>query len=171
LLSSEKIAQLFHAHFEALHRYAYTIVKDNDTAKDMVQNVYTALWEKRLQLNIATHAERAYLYRSVYNTCLNHLKSSNTQLKHHTAAAKLNDSIDDEDRDDHLWWEEKLKNILDLLPDQCRTVFIKSKAEKLKYTEIAAALNISVKTVEAHMSKALKIIRQAIGVLVLCYCL
>jgi RNA polymerase sigma-70 factor (ECF subfamily) len=164
---------LFKEHYEQLHRYAFTIVKDNDEAKDVVQSVFLNLWEKRESLNITTSG-KAYLFRSVYNESLNHLKKQEVLQRHHNISVSETDLSSEQKPfafEDELLLKQKIDEVLNELPPQCREVFMKSRAEKLKYTEIAAELGIAVKTVEAHMSKALKIIRKIVGVFVLMACL
>jgi RNA polymerase sigma-70 factor (ECF subfamily) len=167
-----EIEQLFSDYYEALHRYAFTILKNSDEAKDVVQSVFLNLWEKRELLNINT-SPKAYLFRSVYNESINYIKKQEVLLKHHNAAAKENGRemtmpFPDDDLD---LLKSKLSKILLQLPPQCREVFVKSKAEQKKYAEIATELGISVKTVEAHMTKAFKLIRQTLRVFALLACL
>ena len=69
-ITMEVLESTFHEHYEGLHRYAYSLTGDNETAKDVVQQVFTTLWEKRDQLTI-TNSLRAYLYRAVHNACHN----------------------------------------------------------------------------------------------------
>lgn len=168
------IEQLFKEHYSALHRYAFTIVKDEDNAKDVVQSVFIHLWEKRESLHI-TSSPKAYLFRSVYNECLNSLKKNEVLRRHqHQAAAHEEKYSDDQQSflaEEEMLTRRKIDRILDELPPQCREVFVKSRAEQKKYSEIAAELGIAVKTVEAHMSKALKLIRQIVRVLALMVCL
>ena len=142
-----------------------------DDAKDIVQTVFTNLWLKRESLNITT-SPKAYLYRSVYNESLNFIKKQEVVEKHSKLIGQEQERTDSTfDKDEELIWKQKLENVLEQLPPQCREVFVKSRAEQKKYTEIASELGIAVKTVEAHMSKALKIIRQIVRVFVGVICL
>lgn len=156
-----------------MHRYAFTILKNADEAKDVVQAVFLNLWEKRASLNITT-SSKAYLFRSVYNESLNYLKKQEVLQKHHHLSSSMG-PLEQEQRpfafEDELFLKQKIENVLQELPPQCRDVFIKSRAEQKKYSEIASELGIAVKTVEAHMSKALKLIRKIVGVFVVLACL
>ena len=167
-----KIETLFLAHYEALHRYAFSILKDTDEAGDMVQSVFLKLLEKQDNLNIETSA-KAYLFRSVYHQCINHIKKEAAKEKHYSGLATEGyaelEQVSPGEHEEAL--KQRIDKVLDQLPPQCRTVFIKSRAEQKKYVEIAVELNISVKTVEAHMSKALKLIRQILRVLIVIFCL
>jgi len=172
LTNPAEIEQLFRAHFEQLHRYAFTLLKSTEEAKDIVQAVFLNLWEKREALQINT-SPRAYLFRSVYNECLNHIQKQATRNKHHQAAGYTGTYAETSvfREEEELLTRERINKALEGLPPQCREVFVKSRAEQKKYTEIAAEMGIAVKTVEAHMSKALKLIRQIIRVFIWIVCL
>ncbi len=168
------IQAIYISHFQKLFRYAYTIVRDNDEAQDVVQAVFGRLWEKRDQLKITTDIS-SYLYRSVYNESLNLISGKQNRGKHHQQYTVENHEEDKPFADNYTLSEDQInkrvEEVLDQLPPQCKLVFLKSRIDDKKYTEIAEELGISVKTVEAHMGKALKIIRQAVGVLLVIACL
>lgn len=168
----QEIENLFKDYYEALHRYAFSILKDEDDAKDILQIVFINIWERRETLQI-TSSTKAYLYRSVYNESLNYIKKEGVRLKHQEGASVLQESTQPttDAQEDIIMWKQKVDSVLDQMPPQCRTVFVKSRTENKKYLEIADELGISVKTVEAHMSKALKIIRTIVGVFLITCCL
>lgn len=172
MTDDKEIAQLFQDHYGALHRYAFTILKNEDEAKDIVQTVFLNLWEKkeRIKINIAP---RAYLFRSVYNECINYIRKQDVLKKHHTAVAGQQEDTEQKPfaHEDELLARERIEQVLKELPPQCREVFVKSRAEQKKYSEIAQELGIAVKTVEAHMTKALKLIRGSLRVLLPLLCL
>lgn len=172
LTSPAEIEKLFTDHYGALHRYAFTILKDEEEAKDVVQAVFLNLWEKKDNLSI-TSSPKAYLFRSVYHESLNFIKKREILQKHHHAAGatELNTEQKPFMGEEELFTRQRIDSVLDELPPQCREVFIKSRAEQKKYAEIAAEMGIAVKTVEAHMSKALKLIRQIVRVIVWVVCL
>ncbi|HEY0669217.1 MAG TPA: RNA polymerase sigma-70 factor [Sphingobacteriaceae bacterium] len=150
----------FHEYYEGLHRYAFTIVKENEQAKDIVQAVFCKWWEKRDDINIETSV-KSYLYTAVYNQSLNHVRNIKNRK---TFAVDFGDYKFDTpenkvDLEHSTELECKLMNAIDDLPTQCRIIFLKCKFEKRKYSEIATELNISVKTVEVQIGKAYKILR------------
>ena len=104
---------------------------------------------------------KAYLYRSVYNECMNYLKHQ--KVKHayqtHTMNLEKNQYEDAAAQLQYRELEKKVKHAINNLPEQCRTIFQLSRFENLKYREIAAQLDLSVKTVETQMSRALKKLR------------
>lgn len=152
--------QLFKTHYKALHAYANVILKEEDLAEEIVQGMFLKFWEKRELLQVQSSI-KAYLYKCIYNDCMNHLKHEKIKLKHqeftyHTmnthqepasAKAELTEL------------EHNLQGALNELPEQCRTIFQMSRFEELKYREIADQLGLSIKTVENQMGKALRVLR------------
>jgi RNA polymerase sigma-70 factor, ECF subfamily len=153
--------QLFKKHFRELHAYGFSLLKDWDAAEEIVQSLFLKLWEKNEWGNIQTSV-KAYLYKSVYHDCLNYLRRQKTHLKYeahavHTTASHV-ENTDGKIKLSEL--EQRLDMALDKLPEKCRAIFHLSRFEYLKYQEIANQLEISIKTVETHMVKALRILRK-----------
>lgn len=151
--------QTFKSHFKRLHIYAITIVKDSEVAEEMVQNVFYKLWERNLEV-LKDSSINSYLYRAVHNESLNYLKHQQVKQAYQTYAMKQGEEIVPETHS--VTYKElvaKLESTMNELPEQCRTVFQMSRFEGLKYREIADKLNVSVKTIEKHMGKALSIMR------------
>ena len=151
---------VFKTHYKNLYAYAFTILKDEDEAEETVQQVFFKLWERSEQLSIPGSVA-AYLYRAVHNESLNFLKHQKVKEGHrlHVAYSMKNKSEQPQGRMIKKELEEKFREALNELPEQCRTVFQLSRFEDMKYRDIAGKLDISVKTVENHMGKALKILR------------
>lgn len=150
---------LFKSHFKELHSYANTLVRDDLVAEEIVQNLFFKLWEKKENLNIHTSL-RAYLYRSTYNESLNYLRHQKVKLKYQQHSEyTMKDKADNLNQLEAKELERKLHSALNRLPEACRTIFQMSRFEDLKYREIADKLNISIKTVENQMGKALRILR------------
>ena len=157
--SKQLIEDAFKAHFQGLLRYAHTIIRDELMAEEMVQNVFYKLWKNREDMAI-DKSLAAYLYRSVYNECLNYLKHLKVKAAYQAHAARAMENLNNAaDKLRLRELEEKLEIALRELPEQCRTIFQMSRFEELKYMEIAGRLGISVKTVENQMGKALKLLR------------
>jgi len=159
-LSISEFEDLFKTHFAALTGFSQTFVKDEDAAKEIVQNVFINLWDKKDQLD-TKQSIKSYLYTSVRNRSLNYLRD-NKKFRSQTLDDDLS-KIESEPESDSLVTEElqtKIDEAIGLLPEKCREVFELSRFEGLKYKQIAEQLNISVKTVENQISKALKILRE-----------
>jgi RNA polymerase sigma-70 factor (ECF subfamily) len=157
----EKIfEQVFKTHVKELNAYAFTIVKDEMAAEEMVQNIFYKLWERPEKLSISGSVA-AYLYRAVYNECLNYLKHLKVKKKHesHTVHQMKNQTDSASKSLVAKELQSRIHKALEQLPEQCRTIFQMSRFEELKYRDIAERLEISPKTVENQMGKALKIMR------------
>jgi RNA polymerase sigma-70 factor, ECF subfamily len=152
--------QVFKANYKSLHAYAFTMLKDDAAAEEMVQNVFFKLWERTENLTISGPVE-AYLYRAVHNEALNYIKHLKIRKEHQLYVSHRmkgeNEGAAKKLRAKEL--EARLSEALNDLPEQCRTIFQLSRFEELRYREIAERLNISVKTVENQMGKALRILR------------
>lgn len=153
--------QAFRAYYQPLCSYAMPLLKDKDEAEEVVQNVFFNIWSKRAELQVST-SFKSYLYRAVQNDCLNKLKHGKVRRMYADDYKKTNDHSGN-DVLKTLQGKElnrRIHEALDALPEQCGHVFRLSRFEQLKYAEIAAQLGISVKTVENHMGKALKLMRE-----------
>jgi RNA polymerase sigma-70 factor (ECF subfamily) len=153
--------QLFKEYFRELHAYAFTLLKDWDVAEEIVQAMFLKIWEKEEAVQVQSSI-KSYLYKSVYHSCLNYIRGQKVQLKYQaTTAYSIKPQTDDTAQKLNMSeLELHLKNALGKLPEKCREIFHLSRFEELKYQDIANRLHISVKTVEAQMSKALKILRK-----------
>ncbi|MGV3706350.1 MAG: RNA polymerase sigma-70 factor [Arcticibacter sp.] len=157
---SQSFDQIYLENFRTLHRYAYTLLRDKELAEEMVHQVFLKILERAVPLDIHTSL-KAYLLRAVNNECLNYIKHQKVRQTHQSyTATVMRDQV--EHPSNRLAYQElelHVEKAINDLPEQCRTVFQLSRFEELKYAEIADQLGISAKTVEAHMSKALKRLR------------
>ncbi len=151
---------IFRTYYQPLCRYAYSFLQYKEEAEEVVQAAFITLWEKRSALAIETSL-KSYLYRMIRNSCLNvikHAKVKQQHVAHELAVAEVShESVSQKVHAAEL--ETKITEAMKTLPEQCRLVFQLSRFEELKYQEIADQLQISVKTVENHMGKALKLMR------------
>jgi len=152
--------QMFKTYFKRLHAYAFTILRDETQAEEMVQQVFFKLWERNENLSL-TGSVSAYLYRSVHNESLNYIKHQKVRSNHqlHVAYSMKNEVEHPAKKILAGELEKRIHSALNELPEQCRTIFQMSRFDELKYREIADKLGISVKTVENQMGKALKLLR------------
>jgi RNA polymerase sigma-70 factor (ECF subfamily) len=152
---------LFDRYYKKLLDYAFTFTGDLQEAEDIVQQTFITLWTNRKKID-AQKSIKSYLYRITHNTYIDtyrkqkHKESFFDEIKERALRDRING--DDEIIEQRIL---KLKVVIDSLPDKCKEVLQMNKFQGLKYKEIADQLNISVKTVEAHMNTAFKKIRIA----------
>ncbi|WP_109301985.1 RNA polymerase sigma factor [Aquimarina sp. AU474] len=150
---------LFDQYYEWLCNYVYKLCHDSTLSEDLVQNVMLRLWEKKSSLKITTSLKN-YLFRSCHNEFLMHLR---VQKKEYDALDEIKwqtlfDMYDEKEDQREADWN-KLEKAIELLPKKCREVFKLSRIEQKKHKEIAEILGISTKTVEVHISKALRFLK------------
>ncbi len=151
---------IFKAYYKVVYASALRITKDANTANDACQEVFLALWKNRTKLKITTSL-KAYLSRGVVNRSLNIIKSRNRhagqdldQVVEPTAKSSTPEEVTEFNE-----LEKVIEAGINGLPERCRQVFVLSRYEGKSYKQIAAHMDISVKTVENQMLKALKTLR------------
>lgn len=148
---------LFRYSFRPMCLYALHYLGEVELAEDLVQECFVSLWEK-LEQGTEVSNRRSYLYMTVRNRCLDHLRRKGIP----TESLKPYDTygiIDDDDAQERSQREARLWTAIDSLPPKCREVFILSKRDGLKYEEIAQELGLSVNTVRNQISKALEVLK------------
>jgi RNA polymerase sigma-70 factor (ECF subfamily) len=155
---------LFRSSYVSLVRYAKTLVKDQDTAEEIVQDLFFRLWQDKEKIKIECSLN-GYMFRAVHNKCL-HWIDHNRVAGKYAREMKYQQAENVENPSDIILFKElqsKIVRILERLPERCGKIFCMSRFEGLKYAEIAEKLSVSVKTVEANMGKALKEFRKALA--------
>lgn len=152
---------LFRDYYERLCNYANTMIYDIDEAEEMVQSTFLNIWEKREEILVHT-SMKSYLYRAVHNNCLNRIKHEKVKQNHNDEYKYINEKALDYDSHEMVTneLEQQINDAIASMPPQCQRVFRLSRFENLTYNEIADQMGLSVKTVDHHMVKALKILRE-----------
>ncbi|MBE6276624.1 MAG: RNA polymerase sigma-70 factor [Bacteroides sp.] len=155
--------QLFRRYYAPLCWYATSIVGNRETAEEIVEELFYTIWKEKEKLNIF-RSVKSYLYASAWNGCLQHrrqkLKDEELQRKMSQDTPAYTSSPEDEAEFEEL--QKVIDDCLARMSAQRRNIFLMHRNEGLKYAEIATRLSISVKTVEANMSKALAALRKDI---------
>lgn len=152
---------LFREYYRPLCIYCRNLLKDIDEAEDAVQTLFYNIWVKRERIEVNSSV-KSYLYRAAHNDCLNRLEHGRVR-RQHAGAVLAEGAPKGSDSSELIRGKQvaqRLETALSALPDQCRTVFTLNRFEHLSYAEIASKLGISIKTVEAHIGKALRILRE-----------
>ena len=160
IIDKKAFEEIFRSYFPPLCSFAKKYVRDFDIGKDIVHDVFLNMWDKRESID-TSKSIKSYLFTSVYNRCLNYIRDNKKFDQNEVDLERLNpdQAWDSSDKLVETELEDKIKAILDSLPEKCREIFLMNRFEGLKYKEVAEKLGISVKTVETQMSKALKILR------------
>lgn len=157
---------LFRAYFQSLYAYAFLTVRDGQLAEEIVQQVFCRLWEK--WSTIAVHTSlNAYLYKAVHNECLQQQRRKKHQTRYQSHVVWQEKQVRAGDPSSERLQQKELERrfyqALERLPGQCRLVFQLHRFAGMKYPEIARKLDISLKTVESQMAKALKRLRTSLA--------
>lgn len=163
-----KFEDIYLSYFSKMKHFAQEYVVLEEDAENIVQDVFTELWEKREMLNMPINLI-AYLFTTIKNKCLNHLRhktivheTANLLQEEYFITLRMNlNSL--EAFDQNLFSEQDIEQIitkaLNTLSPKCKEIFIMSKIEGKKQKQIAAELNISINTVETQIGIAYKKLR------------
>lgn len=154
------LQHLFEDHYEMVCQSIYRFVPDASTAEDLAQEVFLRFWEKRHKIEINSSLG-AYIRRMAINEGLGYLRR-NKRWEQEPFDPGHEPGVDDsaEERFLHKEMKASITAAINQLPPKCRVVFQLSRYEELTYKEIAEQMDISVKTVENQMGKALRVLRQ-----------
>jgi RNA polymerase sigma-70 factor (ECF subfamily) len=153
---------IFHAHHPHLVRLAGTLLRDQAAAEDVAQDVLLELWRRREQLVVETSL-RAYLMRAARNRALNTIRHRRTVTRADPAELSPTPSPT-ADRDlTQKEIEAALRQAVSELPERCREAFELSRVHDLTYSEIASVMNISIKSVETQIGRALRALRKRLA--------
>jgi RNA polymerase sigma-70 factor (family 1) len=152
--------QLFLLYYAKLVVFARKYLNDLDTARDLVQDFLIYLYESRDSLTIQSSL-KSYLYSSVKNRCLNHLKHIQVQEKYGEMIRHSENGLDHdlEQNMEATELEARIFEIVSSLPEHCKRIYTMSRVDGKLNQEIADELNLSKRTVETQISKALKVLR------------
>lgn len=157
---------VFNELFEDLSRYAFLFLKDKDLSKEIVQELFINLWEKRKTLNI-TGSIKSYLFKACRNSCLNHINRSKKTERLDDIYDILETNILHEFSEfegmDFEFLKQQIELAVESLPPKCKEIFILSRENNLTYSQISDELQISKKTVENQMGIALKKLKEKLS--------
>ncbi|MEO9662434.1 MAG: RNA polymerase sigma-70 factor [Maribacter dokdonensis] len=165
LISGEEKAYilLLQKYHQQLNAYAVTLTHDQSTAQDIVQNVFLKTWKSRKKLN-PEFSIRNFLYKCVYNEFLNTYQKNKAVVLLNKKYIEYSHEVAVEFDDNMM---SKMMDIVNReikkLPPKCQKVFVLSKKEGLSNSEIADYLDVSIKTVEAQITKAFRILKNELG--------
>lgn len=156
---------LFKKYYLQLTRLAHGYVRSHAIAEELVQEVFTGIWESREAWYI-TESLRSYLYRSVRNRSLNYLKHQEIKRRYDPEWVESHQQseipdIDEQVTDDTL--REAIGAALEELPERSKITYKLHRHDGLTYKEISVVMGVSIKTVESHMTKTLRLLRKRLS--------
>lgn len=161
--NKEAFEQLFKKYWKKLFAVAINRLQSETLAEDMIQELFTDLWSRRASLEINTSVA-AYLYTALKYLIIRHIKKSSRTDKYVDMIMRqyeIND-LSTENQVQYQQLSDELDRQVEALPARCRQVFKMSRYEQLTHKEIADKLNISYKTVENHINRALQTLRPSL---------
>jgi len=155
------IEELFRAYYSPMVKLVNRMLRNAEASEDIVQDVFVKVWNNRINLDKGKSI-KSYLYRSAINTAINYLEKDKRSIRldhndltsHSTIGSQTEEGLNLKEL------ERKVSEAIDSLPPRCKAVFVMSRYEELSYKEIAESMEISIKTVENQMGKALSIMRE-----------
>ena len=159
-MTEHQFETIFKEHFEFLSNIAFAMVKDEDDSYDIVQQVFIKFWDKRFSVDITDNI-KSYLHRATINTSLNFIEKNKRIVKVDDSKLEILPGQSFEKNTDFLSGEveDAIKKAISELPEKCGVVFSLSRFSDMTNKEIADHLNISVKAIEKHISRALRELR------------
>lgn len=154
--------ELFYRYYHYLTKVAIKIVQDEFEAKDIAQNVYVAIWNRRGEIKINSSI-KSYLHRSTLNKALNQIKKRKIDYTIDTDIQIPSKRENADTKLERNELREIIHQAINQLPDRCRTIFILNRFEHLSYKDIAERLEISPRTVEVQLAKARKALRDLLA--------
>lgn len=156
--------QLFLISYNPLRSFCKKIVHINEVAEELVSEVFFKIWNNRKAIVITT-SHKSYLYTAVHNISLDHLRKEKRYILTNIEKAVTIpcDFLDPQMGCEYEELQEKIHGAVNKLPRQCKQIFRLSREQGLRYNEIAEKLQLSVKTIETQMGRALKSLRKSLG--------
>lgn len=154
--------EIYNRYWKLLYYTAHNIVQDEDSAKDIIQNVFISVWQRRNEVEIKSL--KPYLQQATRFLVFKAIRAHQTDAGFYERLKLVTSEII---ADDPLLFKEQqqiLKELIETIPEHCRETFRLSREEGLTYKQIAMFLNVSEKTVEKRLSKTLKYIREGLTI-------
>lgn len=162
--NKEALTALYNLYWEPLFLSAYNLLKKREVCEDIIQEVFINIWKNREKIQIKTSL-KSYLYVSVRYQVYSHFRKNKDNL-HIELFENLDRRFQYATPETKLMHNELLQlinEVVKTLPKKCRIVYKMSREKQLSHKEISERLNISTKTVENHITKALKTLKTAMG--------
>jgi RNA polymerase sigma-70 factor (ECF subfamily) len=156
--------KLYRKYSSRLHKFSYSMLKSTEDAENIIQDVFLNLWLNRENVEKSSSV-KYYIFTTAYNSAISVIRKKLKDSTYIEYVKTLQDLMQEpvDLQIEYKELDEQLNRIIDALPQRQKEVYMLSRVEGLKYSEIAERLNISINTVENHLSRALNHIRRKLG--------
>lgn len=161
------LTELYSKYWQYLYITSYNVLRNKELCEDIVQEVFLSVWNRRMKLQIKVSL-KSYLYACTRYQVFAQLRK-NKEILRTDLFTTMNQRIHYASTDAEIIYKElvqQVDSVVETLPNKCKKVYILSRNEHLSHLEISSRLHISTKTVENHITKALRILKKSLGVLV-----
>ncbi len=160
--NEEAFTEIYNRYWRKLYFVAIKLLKSSEKAEEVIQEVFLTIWEKRESLQIQSLSSylAAMTRYSVYRVLSQQKNYHQIEISSLTAEPG---SIGNEETIENKLLLDIIEKLSNSLPEKCRLVFIQNKLMDRSIKDVASELNISTKTAEAHLTKALKVLRTKLG--------
>jgi RNA polymerase sigma-70 factor (ECF subfamily) len=158
------LTELYNRYWNPVYLYTYNVLRDKELCKDIVQDLFMDLWKRRKKLHV-TSTFKSYLFSSARYQIFAQIRKKEKNLGSHLFE-NLDQRLHHNSPESEYLYQELVQRIsatVESLPQKCREVYTLSREEQLSHAEISQFLDISTKTVENHITKALKVLRGSVG--------
>ena len=155
------LSMIFKKYWQPLFISAFNLLKDKGACEDIIQDIFIKVWDRRYEIEIRTSL-KSYLFASMRYEVFRQIKLGNARVDLFECLDQVFKDLSPHEDLVHKELLAKVDSVIGSLPDKCREVYRLSREEQLSHKEISERLNISPKTVETHITKALKHLRISI---------
>ena len=154
------LQKLFDIYYEPLLLYCYRLIRDSESAEDIVQDCFVHIWRSRRLENFEGELDR-FMFQAIKFRAINYVRDQYRRDRLADNISEENDELTTYFQEEEAGKEiELLHYTISCLPDECRKIFLMACLDDMKYREIAETLNISINTVKTQMKIALRFLRE-----------
>lgn len=156
--------KVFKLYYSPLCLFAASLTRQSDAAEEIVQELFYVFWKEKENIRLL-HSLKSYLYTAVRNRSLLYLEHREVRNRYREAvlSGETKESVSPHEQLEYEELQRIIDQVIERLPERRRQIFRMHRFDGMKYAEIASALSLSVKTVEAEISKALQALREEMG--------
>lgn len=162
-ITEQSFTWLFDNYWEKIYELCYQQIRSHEDARELTQNIFESIWKRRNELHIDGNPEH-YLMRSAKLQIINFYRDTKIREEHQAKLSSTYRDFDNCTENEILFshLNQRVSHVIETLPGQCKLVYQLSKNKHLSNKDVAATLNISIKTVEYHLSNANSLLKRSL---------